>query len=309
VILCVGLTPAQQQIMVFDHFRLGEVNRASQVAWCTSGKVVNLAVAVRLLGEECLMLSTVGGQAAAQIDREMEELGIGRRWVHTQSATRVCTTILDRGACSITELVENGRPLLPGELEEFAAVYAEEAARADVAAFSGSLPAGTPAAYYRRLVEKTRCPAVFDFRGEGLLGCLDLKPYVVKPNREELGQTMGRPIRDDDQLLAAMRELNRRGAQWVVITQGAGPVWVTSLSRAWRLYPPPAGEVVNPIGCGDALTAGIACATRRGADIVEAVQLGMAAAAANLQHLLPGRFDSAGIEERARGVRVEELYG
>ena len=69
---------------------------------------------------------------------------------------------------------------------------------------------------------------VLDFRGDGLLSVLDLKPYVVKPNREELGQTVGRSLDDDADLLAAMRELNRLGAQWVVVTQGAKAVWVSS---------------------------------------------------------------------------------
>ena len=101
----------------------------------------------------------------------------------------------------MTELVENGRPLRPEELDAFRRAYAEEASKADVAVIAGSLPAGTPSSFYRELVERTPCPAVLDFRGEGLLACLDLKPLVVKPNREELAQTTGSPIHDDRQLL------------------------------------------------------------------------------------------------------------
>ena len=36
----------------------------------------------------------------------------------------------------------------------------------------------------------------------------DLKPYVVKPNREELGQALDSVLNDDAALLEAMRELN-----------------------------------------------------------------------------------------------------
>ena len=107
----------------------------------------------------------------------------------------MCTTILDRATGVMTELVENGRPLRPEELDAFRRAYAEEAAKADVAVIAGSLPAGTPNSFYRELVERTPCPAVLDFRGEGLLACLDLKPLVVKPNREELAQTVGQPYR------------------------------------------------------------------------------------------------------------------
>ena len=93
---------------------------------------------------------------------------------------------------------------------------------------------------------------------------------------------MGRPLDDDRQLLEAMRSLNARGARWVVITQGAGPVWVTSAEQTYRFRPLPAEHVVNPIGSGDAMAAAMAWAIRAGRPMVEAVQLGMAAAAENL---------------------------
>ena len=166
---------------------------------------------------------------------------------------------------------------------------------------------GTPNSFYRELVERTPCPAVLDFRGEGLLACLDLKPLVVKPNREELAQTIGSPIHDDRQLLDAMRSLNHRGAQWVVITQGAGPVWLTSASKTYRLHSLPVDKVVNPLGSGDAMAAAIAWGIRAGREIVDAVKLGIAAAAQNVGRLDTGRLDPVRAEQQAAEVRVEEF--
>jgi tagatose 6-phosphate kinase len=307
VILCAGLTPAWQQILLFDGFRYGEVNRAAEAHWCASGKVFNAGIAAHRLGGPSLTLATVGGPVLPQIEADLAQLGVPYRWVVTASATRVCTTLLDRSTGTMTELVENGRPLSQAELDAFAAAYADEAARAKVAVVIGSLPAGTPDSYYRRLLEKTPCSAVLDFRGEGLLGLLDLKPYVVKPNREELGRTVGRAVDDDRSLLEAMRSLNQRGAQWVVITEGGRAVWLSSRDKAYKLYPPTPARLVNPIGCGDAMAAAIAWATRDGRDIVEAVRLGVAAAGANLQQLFPCRFDPARIAEIARLVPVEAV--
>ena len=145
---------------------------------------------------------------------------------------------------------------------------------------------------------------VLDFRGEGLLSVLDLKPYVVKPNREELGQTFGRSLDDDADLLAAMRQLNGLGAQWVVVTQGAEAVWVSSSEQAYRLAPPRVAEVVNPIGCGDCLAAGIAWATRRGDWIVDAVRFGIGAACDNFGKLLPCRLELGAVAAWAEQVAV-----
>ena len=304
MILSAGLTPAWQQILVFDRVRWGEVNRAREVAWCSSGKVLNVGVAVHHLGGPNLSLAPLGGVPLGEIDREFAALGVPRRWVETAVATRVCTTVLDRAAGRITELVENGRPLNDGELRAFRAAYAEEAARAEVVVLTGSLPAGAPASLYRDLAACTPCPLVLDFRGEGLLSVLDLKPYVVKPNREELGQTFGRSLDDDAGLLAAMRELNRLGAQWVVVTQGSRPVWISSTAEVYRLAPPPIDDVVNPIGCGDCLAAGIAWATRHGDTVVDAVRLGIGAAADNIGQLLPGRLQLDRVMDRAEKVVV-----
>jgi 1-phosphofructokinase family hexose kinase len=305
VILSAGLTPAWQQILVLDAFRCGEVNRAREVHWCASGKVFNAGIALQHLGGPCRIVSTVGGPAVPLIERELNALDLPYRWVLTRSETRICTTILDRASGTITELVENGRPLAPHELDRFRSVYAEEASRADVVVLIGSLPEGTPESFYRELLQRTPCPAVLDFRGEGLMGVLDLKPFVVKPNREELARTLGRPLESDGSLLEAMRDLNRRGAAWVVVTQGPGPVFVTSAEGAWRLHPLSARPLVNPIGSGDALAATIAWATRAGRPLLEAVRLGLAAAGQNVRQLLPCRLDPGMLEGEAAAVRVE----
>ncbi len=307
MILSAGLTPAWQQIMLFEQMRWGEVNRAREVASCGSGKVLNAGIAVHSLGGPSLTLAPLGGPPLAEIDREFATLGVPRRWVETRVATRVCTTILDRATGGITELVENGRPLDDGELAAFRAAYAEEAARAEIVVLIGSLPSGAPRSFYRELATCTHCPMVLDFRGEGLLSVLELKPYVVKPNREELGHTFGRSLDDDAELLAAMRRLNGLGAQWVVVTQGSKAVWLSSAERAYGLVPPRVAEVVNSIGCGDSLAAGIACATRRGEAIIDAVRFGMGAAGDNLGKLLPCRLDARHAATLADQVEVREI--
>jgi fructose-1-phosphate kinase PfkB-like protein len=146
-----------------------------------------------------------------------------------------------------------------------------------------------------------------DFRGEGLLSVLDLEPQFVKPNREELERTVGHPLESDEQLVTAMRSLNDRGARWVVITQGAGPVWASSSAECYRFHPPTADCVVNPIGSGDALAATLAWAEYQGRPAIEAVRLGIAAAQQNMRDLLPCRLNAATLEDEAKQVLVERV--
>ncbi len=95
------------------------------------------------------------------------------------------------------------------------------------------------------------------FGGPELLELLPLKPMVVKPNREELGKTLGKAIDSEKDLHEAMSRLNELGAQWVVTSQGPDAVWASHIGDLHRFVPPTI-DAVNPIGCGDSMAAGIA---------------------------------------------------
>jgi 1-phosphofructokinase family hexose kinase len=305
MILVAGLTPAWQQIVQFDRFETGQVNRARAVHWCASGKVLNVGIALHHLSAPARTISVLGGPNGEAIRAEFKRELIDCAWVSTQVPTRVCTTILDSATGRTTELVENSSPLEPDVLDRFVGTIQEQAAAAGIIVLSGSLPDGTPADYYRRLLEETTGPAILDIRGPELLAALVRRPLVVKPNRHELERTVSRELNDDEALLAAMRELNARGAEWVIVTGGGGPVWATSRDRTYQLRPAPA-MVVNPIACGDCLAAGIAWGVCQGWTMIESVRYGMGAAADNLQQLLPSRLDPGRVAEFAQQVNVVE---
>ncbi len=94
-------------------------------------------------------------------------------------------------------------------------------------------------------------------------------------------------------MLAGIDELRERGAQWVVVSSGGGPLVAAGPGRAWRVLPP-AASVVNPIGSGDCLAAGLACGLVSGSDMADALRLGLAAAAQNVGQLLPAALDREG---------------
>ncbi|MFN0056236.1 MAG: 1-phosphofructokinase family hexose kinase [Planctomycetales bacterium] len=309
MILAAGLSPAWQQIVLLERFQVGEVNRARQVQWCGSGKVLNVALALRELsrlnrqegnpqghtGELSRAVALVGGQTGDAIQREFTRMDLSARWVTARQPTRVCTTILDQQNHTTTELVQNAGAIEAAELEAFRQAFVEEAATAEVVILTGSFPAGTPATFYRELIKQTCGRLLVDAQGEPLLESLAARPFLVKPNREELGRTLARPVDTLPRLHAAMRELNERGAAWVVVTEGKARVWISSASTLNSIEPPQA-PVVNPIGCGDCLAAGIAVGLATGYDPPRALALGVAAAASNIQSLRPGQIDRTQVQ-------------
>jgi len=87
VILVAGLTPAWQQILRFDDFRPGEVNRASEVQWCCSGKVLN-----PIGSGDCLMTGLDWGLSQGQEPREAICLGMAAA---AENATRLLPADID----------------------------------------------------------------------------------------------------------------------------------------------------------------------------------------------------------------------
>jgi fructose-1-phosphate kinase PfkB-like protein len=100
-----------------------------------------------------------------------------------------------------------------------------------------------------------------------------------------------------------MRDINARGAECVLVTAGGGPVWATSRDQTWR-FTPVACDVVNPIGCGDCLAAGIALAACSRRPVVDAIRFGIGAAADNVGQLLPARLDPQRVASFAERVQV-----
>jgi len=289
VILAAGLTPAWQQILAFRRLRLGEVNRAEEVIGCASGKVLNVGCALHHLGTASHTLSPAGGTTGEMLRTDLAVLGVPATWIETQSSIRICTTLLDRSTGQTTELVENSAPLSAMELDAYRAKFVELAARARLIVISGSLPPGAPADFFASLLTEVTVPVLLDLRGPELLACLPRRPWLVKPNREELALTIGNPLATDDELLTAMHELRAKGAEYVVVSDGPHAVWAAGPNGVDCLTPPRV-SVVNPIGCGDCLAAGLAVAWSEGRSWADTLHFGLATAAENARHLLPARF-------------------
>ena len=300
MILVAGLTPAWQQIVLLDRLRIGEVNRAREVHWCASGKLLNVGLALTQLGANVRALSLVGSGAAGVATRQdMTEQGVDVRWIESIARQRVCTTLLDRESGQTTEIVENSSPASDAELIAFEAAFAEEAGQSNVefVILTGSLPTGTPNDFFATLLRHNSVPTILDIRGDDLLAALSHRPLVVKPNREELAHTVRRELITDDEVWQAMSELNARGAAWVVVTNGAEEVFASHGGEQLR-FSSRRVNVVNPIGCGDCFTAGLARSLQLGEEMPTAIRAGIAAAAQNAEQLLPARLVALSLCDR-----------
>lgn len=307
MILCLGPTPAAQRVMVFRRLTLDAVNRAATTLDGAAGKAVNVAKVLYALGEHPLVTGFLGGDRGESLRAALRERGIAQDFVPVPERTRQCVTVIDETGGTVTELVEESRPVAPAAYEQLAAVFERHLPECRAVILSGTLTPGGPVDFYRRCVALAHAARRFtavDAQGPPLREALAARPDLVKPNRAELAATTGRALPDEAAVLAAARELRDRGAERVVVTAGASPALACDARAAWRIHPPRL-RPINPIGSGDAFTAALVARLLRGDELGEACRWGAAAGAANALNLMAGEVEATRVEALTREVRVE----
>ena len=300
-IICCGFTPCVQRILEFGHVGKGVVNRAAKVTIGIGGKGANTARMVGQLGGKPVLVGFSGGANGRLLERMLDDEGVGYRHVDVAGETRFCQTLVEAGNPETTELVEEMPPITSADWKHMVELFQSLELGGAVVPISGKLPDGAPVDAYAQLCAQVAGQGgqvILDAHGESLLLSLEHKPSVVKINDVELLQTLG-----GGNLMGACRELLSRGAQAVLITRGGRTAFFAEQFRTLEIHPAKI-EAINPVGSGDAVTAGLAVALNNGRQFDEALIDGMACGAANALNLLSGFLRLDDVDRLRNDIRI-----
>jgi tagatose 6-phosphate kinase len=286
--ICVGTTPALQRTMIFHRVVSDDVNRAGRVVQNASGKPINVARVLTVLGEKAVVCLPVGGKTGEIVRDDLVGSGIAHRCVEVSSPTRTCVTVIDQTMHTATELVEESGPLTGEETGQIIQTLGGLLGSAKMLVLSGSLAPGVGPGFYAeccRAANPMGVGVILDARGVELKLALAAKPMVVKLNRAELAGTLDVEIEDESSLRSSMTELHRQGPAWVIVTLGADGALLHDGKSFWKISPIKI-DAVSPIGSGDAFAAGLSSGIANGVNIPDACKLAAACGAANA--LVPG---------------------
>ena len=307
MILVVGHNPDWKKIYRISRMKVGEVNRLEAAEFFPAGKGGNTARVLRGLGEKVLLLSYFGGSNGDRFRRAIAQEGIPHRYVRTSGETRTCTTILEAEELT-TELIEPAAPLEPVEIRRFEALFRRSLSAARLLIVAGTSLPGSPEDCYRGYIERAKSrniPTILDSYKSHGRAALQARPEVLKINLFELESLTGRPLSGTGERRSALREVrDEHGLEWIVITRGAGGVEGFD-GQSYLRAAAPEVQVLNPIGSGDAVTAGIAHTLVRGGSLEQALRRGTALGTANCLNLYPGRVDPASYRKILERVEVQ----
>ena len=263
MILVCGHNNAWQLTYRFDAVTRGAVNRVREVHRSAAGKGVNVARVLGALQAPATLLGYLGGPNGTRVRQALAGEGIAAEVIDTVADTRTCVTLLESAgeARQITELVEPAALASAAEQERFAAAYDRLLEQASVVLVAGSAIGGARREVYAQMVRRAHgrgVPVLLDaYHGHGR-AALAAAPEIVKINRAELAELTGAAVDGEAARVAAYRGLcDRYGVRWVIVSAGAEGIEACDGRRLLRAAAPLV-PVVNPIGSGDAATAGVA---------------------------------------------------
>lgn len=309
MILSLGTTPALQRTMIFPRLRLDAVNRAVLVHQFASGKPINVVRVLHALGREAMVSGFLGGESGKSVRADLDRTGIAHDFIEVIPPTRMCVTVVDQGAGQATELIEESGAVDGADWDALLEKLSTLIERAKALVLSGSLAPGGPADFYDqcvRLASAAGTPVVLDAKGEALRLALPHRSFLVKPNRIELGETLGLSTDSTPLLCDALAQLVQEGPQWALVTLGPEGALLANGRQMWRITVP-AIKAISPIGSGDATAAGVAAGIVQGLAMPQAAGLGAACGVANALTPHAGHVNPEDVERLQREVRVESM--
>ena len=318
MIITVTLNAAIDKTLAVPNFRLGRRHRAVEQTAMAGGKGVNVARALKALGQPVIATGVAGGPTGTRIIEQLTDEAILNDFVRIHEESRTSTAVVDPTSGEQTEINEHGPHVSEAELDLFKDKLLYLAKGAGVCVFAGSLPRGADPGLYAELIQEMKklgVTTVLDSEGESLRLATRAEPTVVTPNELEAEELVGHEFADDEDRLVGMREMLELGAREAVMTQPSGCLALVSdpdavqaaARRMYRVTVEPVDTPVSGVGSGDAFLAGYVAARYGGSQPEEGLRFAVACGAESTQHFGAGVLDPRAVERLAADVEVEEV--
>ena len=313
MIITVTPNAAIDKTLTVPNFQTGFRHRASDSLTLPGGKGVNVARALKNLGQPVVVTGLVGGRAGQQIVEGLTRENILNDVVRIAGESRTSTVVVDPTTMSQTEVIEYGPVVTPAELEDLLDKIEYLAKGASVLVLAGSLPRKVPEAFYATAMQRLRryrCYLVLDIYGEPLHRGVRARPHLVTPNVREAEDLVGHEFHDEQDIVDATAAICELGARNVIVKTTHGCIARFTRGRHSDVFRATIEELealVSTVGSGDAFLAGFLDARMSRRELPDCLRAALAAGAANTQQFGAGVLDPEQARRFAATAEVVEL--
>ena len=256
MIYTVTFNPSLDYTVTVDDFLLGKTNRTASEQMTPGGKGINVSAVLRNLGVETKLLGFTAGFVGEEIRRRLEEAGLDCDFIHLEKGcSRINVKLKNYDGTEI-----NGRGPEAGE-EEFNRLLGQldSLEAGDGLVLAGSLAAGLPSDTYGRILDRIAGRGILtavDTAGRSLLEALKGRPFLIKPNRDELEELFEERADEPERLASLAGRLQDMGARNVLVSLGGDGAFLLDEEKMGHRLGAPKGRLENSVGAGDSMVAG-----------------------------------------------------
>ena len=289
-IITLTLNPAFDIHCYIPNFAPYRENLARVTERCAGGKGVNISRALMAGGIDSLALVVLGEENGDSFERQLAADKINYRSITVSGRIRENITVHTEGADE-TRISFEGFSADIALLENTLSILISEKLDGATVTFTG---------------RSRGASLVIDSKSFSLEDITEIKPYLIKPNAEEISEYLGREIKSFEEVREAAEELCRKGIENVMISLGADGALLANVNGVITALPPKI-DAVSTIGAGDSSIAGFLAAETSGADSAEKLRMAVAygTAACLTEGTRPPRAED--IRRILRSVAINKL--
>lgn len=286
MITTLTLNPCIDRTITIEKFLFGGTNKVLDVRKDVSGKGINVSIVLKHLGLDTLCLGFNYSKDSKAIEEELNDQNIKFDFVKVKGEVRVNVKIFDKSVKVMSEFNESGHQVSKEAVDELLDVVYGYFDDTSILVLDGSVPAGVPVDIYKTIIEMANrrgIKTILDAANDLLLEGIKAKPYMIKPNIDELSAISKREIKTREDIISVSREIISKGVSYVCVSMGKDGAMLIGLDNVY-VSPAMKVDIKGIQGAGDSLVAGICMAIDKGIGEEKLLAYGVAAASGSLLH-------------------------
>ncbi|MBS5864636.1 MAG: 1-phosphofructokinase [Clostridium sp.] len=281
MIYTVTFNPALDYILELDKLEIGKIQKSKAELILPGGKGINVSTVLTNLEIGNIALGYKAGFVGAEIERLLSNMNVKTDFIDLEEGnSRINVKI---SAEEETAINTNGPKISESKILELLEKL-KVLNKDDYLVLSGSIPSSIKDDIYERIcsiVKKQNVKIVVDATKNLLVQALKYKPFLIKPNNEELGEIFGVDIHTKEDAYVYGKKLKEMGAQNVLVSMGkVGAVLIDEAGKEHFLKSPE-GKRVNTVGSGDSMVAGFIAGFLKYNNYDDALKMGVSAGSAS----------------------------
>lgn len=295
MIYTVTLNPSIDYIVRLEELKTGITNRTTSEEYYIGGKGINVSCVLAELGIKSTVLGFVAGFTGEAIEKGLKNPKITADFISLKSGISRINIKIKAG--KETEINCQGPHIDDEELLNLFDKI-DNIRSGDTLILAGNIPNTLPDDVYVRIIERLRgknVQLVVDATKKLLVNSLKYKPFLIKPNRQELSEIFNTTVKTESDAVKYAQELQKMGARNVLVSLGGDGALLVDEYGKLHKEGVVKGKVLNTVGSGDSMVAGFVAGWIEKEDYAYALRLG--SACGNATAFLNGLATREKIEE------------